>query len=1480
MPGPWEAYAKPLSFSTEEDVARAAALPAGVPDEGTPESRATEIEREIPRAPTPWAKYMLRQQLGKERGGATPLASVEAPPEKQNIFSRLLGREPGEKPDFLADVKKGFGISDPKGMLRDIVSVADLATTGVTQMVLNVFGTSVGQTVAAAAGADRSEALAFGKEFGQAAADHPALNQPLTKLFNWVAKEEKPSTVDDVMTRVTELIRQGGEATEKATKGAVRKEDVELLANALMAGLGAKGQRAVFERPGKAPGPPAAPEAGPLPLDASAIEKARAGEGFKMSPAEKEAMSQAGRDLGEKPPAETPGEDPMVGLWQAAGKMAVIGGAAAGLEYLYPGKDDDHPGLTLAATGVFLTGRHAELAAKPEASTLGVMIEKSANTLKTLEIPEFQNRSVFTRQMLEEALRRTGVTKAEKDVFAAALAGAGDTISAKRLVLGLKEATGDFELKPKETESYADYGLENIDRLEADLDALSDAQAEGVDVAELRRTGGQPARTTIYQSPLNLGTGNHFSDPNYFAHTRSFDEDGVRHVVEIQSDLAQKKLLTEEQTYQLQTEQLANSAEIGRLEAGTVRGELHGKETHSAVQRIRLRQEEIRTALQRSVDAEKAVPLTPMLKDWYKRIIREELAGVARETDRMRGELGEALADAEKRPGEFRPSDVEGWKRQLAEGEKGVVRFATADTVAKVEGWPEAEQARETYRARIERYKQTIASAQQRIDEKVRGEWPKTFEYKGIPQTQDIHIPDYQHAIDLAKQELVRDQESLAKLGTSRFSPEHQGIYDRYRGDIEKFLKSLGGKEVKDDFGHSWIEVPTKVPESGPRGARAAMFGRADPSALIGLAAMVGGAWIGSQVLKDQPILGGLLGVVGAATITTGLARRIGRKMIEAGKPDARIRIDELGNAHEYDIARTRVTMWQFAETLRKMVPKVARREAVATAVEKGSPAGLSPQEAAAYHRVEAFMNGMWAAAAKVGVNLRKIPDLPADIADRAEAYGNFIGRATADRKVLQSLKETKAEGGVGLVTGVKDAPRGYIRLNVPALDNFRVHPDIAPSLKFLFEAKEPHVAIRAAEAVNTAIKRLAVSFSLFHAKALLDAAIGGFRSPLTPLKIAAQAAAPRLFGLPKYLQELRDVGVSPTIDMALKGGLKFSLERGAPGVEDVGAGFYEGMRSLQRLLDEAAPGAKIGTATVGNLARLNHAFDNFMWGRLHAGLKLSLFAEKYETLLKNSPELGREEAARQAASFANDLFGGLNWRRIAEGARTQWGRDLKLTTLQPAGRRGLQILLFAPDWTYSTTRAFTQAFVGKGGSLTGTITGAKGLADLHRQYLLRSAIYYAAVGDAINLQLSGHHIWENRDKDGNIDFTYIDLGDGRRMQWSKHTMEPIHWMQHPQKTLINKLGYVPKEGLSQAFGVEYVAPYTSKAGQQVAGPPMKEGPVAHALKGMSPISVQQGQEGGPLQGASGMFGIPIYGKTQEQRNTEKEEWRRKRLGL
>lgn len=505
--------------------------------------------------------------------------------------------------------------------------------------------------------------------------------------------------------------------------------------------------------------------------------------------------------------------------------------------------------------------------------------------------------------------------------------------------------------------------------------------------------------------------------------------------------------------------------------------------------------------------------------------------------------------------------------------------------------------------------------------------------------------------------------------------------------------------------------------------------------------------------------------------------------------------------------------------------------------------------------------------------------------------YGNSVFRAMENKKIIDALKGEKVGDetvsvmkGRGenrkatdipqtLVMPSAQAPSHFVYVGHPALNGMRVHPDIKPALSFIFSNSDPGAILNGMSALNTAIKRNAVSFSLFHAKALGDALVGAMNNPVMAVKLFAQSSLPKIFGETEMTKMLREGGAGDLVDKALEGGLKFTLEKGPNAVEDVSQSFYQGMKGLQKFADSIIPGA--GMAVKG-YAAVNHMVDKFMWERLHAGLKLNVFAEKYEKLLQNNaaahsrnprmPLLADKDIAEMAAAYTNDIFGGLNWRRMSEEYTTKWGRDLAMAAFNPQGRQYMQLLMFAPDWTISTTRAMKKALTVGGGSGVRGLVEPLNVTDLHRQQLLRSAIYYGAVGDTLNYALSGKHIWENKDP------TVIDMGDGRTMQWSKHTMEPIHWLTKPIQQGINKLGFFPKEIANQTLGTEYLAPRTDAQGNVSAGPAMQENRAMHVLKSMTPISVQQGMNGADAtSGIAGFLGAPIYGKTHQQRADERE---------
>lgn len=724
----------------------------------------------------------------------------------------------------------------------------------------------------------------------------------------------------------------------------------------------------------------------------TALEKVRGGRLFDLTPEERIALR-----------GTTSQMDPKIVT------AAAVGATGLGLAMMYEPSPEE-AALAVGA-GALVLGRGkglsvADLRQVGDATPLGALLDQSATTLSTLErLP--RNRFEFTRQQIEDLAKRQEVTALERDVLKKVLdEHAGNTITAKELMLGVKLATQDFELTPKQTDNFADYGLSRIDRADKHEGAFDDvhdpqvfatATANLIDngrtwevidadgeflgslmrdartdtpeaaIAELRAQnqrlidGPASATTTIYQSPMDLGTANHFGDPNYFAHTRSFEEDGVRHVVELQSDLAQKagKQLTPEEvaklTEQLRVQEAFEKSAIGLWDAvenpaksvrdladvlesyiksfdpevqfdvklrlgseltsypgaknrpfidkvfglgdkgeydkivdeviGVYRradstGRLEELSAHewrwldlalsSATRREAQLARERATSVRTKLEEQRAGPVRPMLKNWHKRVIREEIASAVRargeavslelftearralETERAQVEAALAAAQspdvrtrgdrrAALRPAlevihkyvpqagsygtHFAVSELMNMagaararidkmlevldRREKLRTAPPVIRFADADTVAKVEGWPEHKAERQ----------QVIDIARQRL-----ARMERVGASEGTLESLRAQIAD-----------------ETARLPTGRFLPEHQGIYDRYAGDVTKFLKQLGAKHVKDEHGHGWWEVPLGEKQTAlPAGGGRTQLGGVDPQ-LLGAAGVIAG---------------------------------------------------------------------------------------------------------------------------------------------------------------------------------------------------------------------------------------------------------------------------------------------------------------------------------------------------------------------------------------------------------------------------------------------------------------------------------------------------------------------------------------------------------------------------------------------------------------------------------------------------------------
>jgi hypothetical protein len=109
-----------------------------------------------------------------------------------------------------------------------------------------------------------------------------------------------------------------------------------------------------------------------------------------------------------------------------------------------------------------------------------------------------------------------------------------------------------------------------------------------------------------------------------------------------------------------------------------------------------------------------------------------------------------------------------------------------------------------------------------------------------------------------------------------------------------------------------------------------------------------------------------------------------------------------------------------------------------------------------------------------------------------------------------------------------------------------------------------------------------------------------------------------------------------------------------------------------------------------------------------------------------------------------------------------------------------------------------------------------------------------------------------------------VQLKDGRTMQFSKHFMEPAEWLRDPIQTADNKLAFLPRTAVEIGTGKEYISAHDAAPDIESRGKMIAEQ--------FLPINAQQGLAGGGAESLLGLVGMPIYGKTPEQKQKAKLE--------
>jgi len=487
------------------------------------------------------------------------------------------------------------------------------------------------------------------------------------------------------------------------------------------------------------------------------------------------------------------------------------------------------------------------------------------------------------------------------------------------------------------------------------------------------------------------------------------------------------------------------------------------------------------------------------------------------------------------------------------------------------------------------------------------------------------------------------------------------------------------------------------------------------------------------------------------------------------------------------------------------------------------------------------------------------------DLAHVHEIYSRSMLDAITNKEAIDGLRKLRTmpdhiringvavkRGDPVLVNMMREGvPHGYKVIEDNMFKGFAVHPDIYPAMKHMLAAREPGPIIQALSILTNAIKRLNVSWSLFHAKSLIEAHI-----------LAGGLDQKGSIGMKESLRMFAEA--HPDVLEAIMNGLIIGtpedVTRGVLGTSGKLADEFLSKFGYGKEYMEKAMTA-IETKTMGKL-------DKFTWDYLHTGLKINTYLKYLEKMQIDHPELfktaeGRAKQIREITRMINNTYGGLDWYDIARQSTTKLGETLSMAAFSPEGRRNLQLLLFAPDWTISTFRAFSTALPKSLSDpsrwdLRGGIKGLikpKTQGDLARRYQARLAVTYLTAMNLANWATSGRNIWENQDP------TRLEFKDGTSVQLAKHAMEPWHMFEDSDKAIANKLGFFPKAFTIGLTGTEYASPYAPKLKDNTV-----TGRLKAALSGALPFQVQGAMGGktlteGLIKGAAGMGGFPVYGK-------------------
>jgi len=736
--------------------------------------------------------------------------------------------------------------------------------------------------------------------------------------------------------------------------------------------------------------------------------------------------------------------------------------------------------------------------------------------------------------------------------------------------------------------------------------------------------------------------------------------------------------------------------------------------------------------------------------------------------------------------------------------------------------------------------------------------------------------------------------------------------FDRFMGNAKTLVKESSGKPAGLDTVLSADRVSFMAKKGLGTAARSLETGNISPQLLARLASTSGGAIAGAALNPNNPLEGAIGGAaLGLGISTAGIraiqslvqkavkspaaaakvAPMIGKDIVNEAKPAG---FSDLIKAWDHGAKRNERLISQGYETMRSLAKNEAEKDALLYRMDTGE----RPNDPAV-KTATALFDSIWEKANKEGVvngyeqnyithlydwgkqsgsatlntlrnmveqggtsgklgittpfeqkRLFKTYQLAAEKAgliplttDPAQIYvihANSMLKAGNNKQLITELRKViNPETGDRMVRAYKQGefPEGYGTVNSPQFRGYAVDKSIIPTLESMFSAADTFTFTRIAHGVSLAAKKGLFAFSGFHLKALGEVALGAARNP---------KVIPRGIQL---LKMYREGGAGDMVDTLLKGGLEVSH-----GTLDTAHKEAWGalVQDVTRGLEKIHPYASL---PVKGLVAAEAGVSKVLWEVVHPMLKLGIAEQEFQRLLRKRPDLGTDAIGEMSARFTNDIFGGQNWLRNAIVVKSPRLQKIALEMASARGRQYMQIAALAPDWAVSSIKSWTGALK----------PGPEG--NMYRKYLMQSLALYATIGDALNLHYTGKHFWENEDP------LSVEMGDGRRLQLSKHLMEVPHLLSNPADFVLGKLGYIPQEMYSILFNRQYAS---TKGAPAVV--PKGVSTLAgigyhfnHALKGFVPISAMEISKN-PVRGIAGALGVPIRGKSYEERDEIKQE--------